>query len=272
MRTRVCPPRAYPSAATTAASQRDARAPDRPIVPSANVSGHALMCVIAIMSFLACLPSAASAWCARPPSWQSQISREITIQIKPTHNLDMERALADARDLALTFNGTTGGTIIDRAATRAPPGTVARWWTRPERTARARLVVITIDESNPPISPRCERRSPKRSRRPFSMITAPGRSPGCDGEHDHDDRHRASWYWSSRNGADGGFRHPARPSGNRHIVEVLHFVGAEASFVAAEFPRSTFCRISLKGAGAGGLLAALSFALASFCSRRRLQP
>ena len=29
--------------------------PTGPIVPSANVSGHALMCVIAIMSFLACL-------------------------------------------------------------------------------------------------------------------------------------------------------------------------------------------------------------------------
>ncbi len=58
-------------------------------------------------------------------------------------------------------------------------------------------------------------------------------------------------------------------SGNRHIVEVLHFVGAEASFVAAEFQKH-FLRISLKGAGAGGLLAALSFALASFWQSQTL--
>ena len=50
-------------------------------------------------------------------------------------------------------------------------------------------------------------------------------------------------------------------SGNRHIVEVLHFVGAEASFVAANFQKHFFL-IGLKGALAGGIAAALSFAFA----------
>ena len=58
-------------------------------------------------------------------------------------------------------------------------------------------------------------------------------------------------------------------SGNRHIVEVLHFVGAEAGFVASEFQKH-FLRISLKGAGAGGLLAALCFAIASFWQSQTL--
>jgi cell division transport system permease protein len=47
-------------------------------------------------------------------------------------------------------------------------------------------------------------------------------------------------------------------SGNRHIVEVLHFVGAEARFAAREFQRH-FLLIGLKGAVIGGALAAFCF-------------
>ncbi len=125
--------------------------PTGPIVPSANVSGHALMCVIAIMSFLACLTlGGVSMVRATAQSWQSQISREITIQIKPDDNLDMERALADARDLALTFSGTTGGTIIDRAATARLLEPWLGGGLDLNELPVPRLVVVTIDESNPP--------------------------------------------------------------------------------------------------------------------------
>ena len=47
-------------------------------------------------------------------------------------------------------------------------------------------------------------------------------------------------------------------AGNRHIIEVLHFVGAEARFVAREFQKH-FLLISLKGAVAGGALAVVVF-------------
>ncbi len=50
---------------------------------------------------------------------------------------------------------------------------------------------------------------------------------------------------------------------NRHIIEVLHFVGAESSFVAREFQKH-FLIISLKGALAGAVLAALFFGLAAW--------
>ena len=58
-------------------------------------------------------------------------------------------------------------------------------------------------------------------------------------------------------------------SGNRHIVEVLHFVGAESSFVAREFQKH-FLKISLKGSGAGSALAALVFLAAGFWQSRSL--
>ncbi len=51
-------------------------------------------------------------------------------------------------------------------------------------------------------------------------------------------------------------------SGNRHIIEVLHFVGAESGFVAREFQKH-FLKISIKGSAAGGALAALLFAAAN---------
>jgi cell division transport system permease protein len=58
-------------------------------------------------------------------------------------------------------------------------------------------------------------------------------------------------------------------SGNRHIVEVLHFVGAESSFVATEFQKH-FLKISLKGSAAGSALAALFFASAGFLQSRTI--
>ncbi|RVQ48575.1 cell division protein FtsX [Sinorhizobium meliloti] len=245
--------------------------PTGPIVPSVNVSGHALMCVIAIMSFLACLTlGGVSMVRATAQSWQSQISREITIQIKPDDNLDMERALADARDLALTFSGTTGGTIIDRAATARLLEPWLGGGLDLNELPVPRLVVVTIDESNPPDF--AAMRKALTETIPQAFL----------------DDHRT---WVDRLVAMAStttmigtgvlvlvfsamvltvvFATRGALSGNRHIVEVLHFVGAEASFVAAEFQKH-FLRISLKGAGAGGLLAALSFALASFWQSQTL--
>ena len=47
-------------------------------------------------------------------------------------------------------------------------------------------------------------------------------------------------------------------AGNGHIIEVLHFVGAEAGFIAREFRRH-FLLTGMKGAAAGGLAAILVF-------------
>src|ERR1700712_3396769 len=92
--------------------------PTGPIVPSSNIQGNALMAVIAIMAFLACLTlGGVSMVRSTAASWESQTSREITIQIKPRDDRDMEQALVKARDLAMTFVGTKTGQIVDEAAT-----------------------------------------------------------------------------------------------------------------------------------------------------------
>ncbi|WP_371076735.1 MULTISPECIES: cell division protein FtsX [unclassified Sinorhizobium] len=245
--------------------------PTGPIVPSSNIQGNALMVVIAIMAFLACLTlGAVSMVRSTAASWESQISREITIQIKPDDNLDMEKALTQARDLALTFVGTKTGQIVDEAATAR----LLEPWLGANLDLKElpvpRLVIITIDENHPPDFEAM--RSLLKDTIPQAFL----------------DDHRT---WVDRLVSMARttvmigtgvlllvftamvltviFATRGALSGNRHIVEVLHFVGAEGSFVATEFQKH-FLKISLKGSAAGSALAALFFASAGFLQSRTL--
>ncbi|WP_422646672.1 cell division protein FtsX [Agrobacterium tumefaciens] len=239
--------------------------PMAPILPPSNIQGNALMVVIAIMAFLACLTlGAVSMVRATAATWQSQISREITIQIKPEDGLDMNAALNKARNLAMTFVGTREGTILDDAATSR---LLEPWLGSGLNLAELpvpRLVVITIDENNPPDFQAM--RDMLKTEIPQAFL----------------DDHRT---WVDRLvsmarttvGIGVGvlilvftamvltvvFATRGALSGNRHIVEVLHFVGAESSFVAREFQKH-FLKISLKGSAAGSALAALVFLVAGF--------
>ncbi|KPF44926.1 cell division protein FtsX [Rhizobium sp. G187] len=245
--------------------------PTGPILPPSNIQGNALMVVIAIMAFLACLTlGAVSMVRATAAGWQSQIAREITIQIKPEDGLDMDKALTRARDLALTFVGTRDGQIMDDAATARLLEPWLGTGLDLSELPVPRLVVITIDESNPPDFQAM--RALLAEEVPQAFL----------------DDHR-TWVdrlvQMARTTVLIGsgvlvlvfvamvltvvFATRGALSGNRHIIEVLHFVGAEASFVAQEFQRHFF-KISLKGAFAGGMLAAVLFALASFWQSRSL--
>ncbi len=58
-------------------------------------------------------------------------------------------------------------------------------------------------------------------------------------------------------------------AGNGHIIEVLHFVGAEARFIARQFRRH-FLVTGMKGAAAGGAAAAIIFVGFSWWSQHNL--
>lgn len=242
-----------------------------PIVPPTNIQSNSLAVVIAIMAFLACLTlGGVSMVRATAASWQSQISREITIQIKPDEKLDMDRALEKARNLALSFVGTKDGQIMDDAATAR----LLEPWLGPNLNLAElpvpRLVVITIDEQNPPDF---------EAMRDMLKTEVPQAS--LDDHRTWVDRLVSMAHTTVLIGlAIMGlvfsamiltvvFATRGALSGNRHIVEVLHFVGAEASFVGREF-QTHFLKISLKGSAAGSLLAALVFAALGFLQSRTL--
>src|SRR5690606_10262679 len=202
--------------------------------------------------------------------WQSQISREITIQIKPEEGLDMDAALTKAKDLALGFVGTVEGTIMDEAATARLLEPWLGGGLDLKELPVPRLVVVTIDEQNPPDFG--EMRELLKQELPQAFL----------------DDHRT---WVDRLVSMARttvligtsvlvlvfvamiltviFATRGVISGNRHIVEVLHFVGAESSFVAREFQKH-FLKISLKGSAAGGAVAATLFAIAGIWQARSL--
>lgn len=245
--------------------------PMAPILPPSNIQGNALIVVIAIMAFLACLTLGAVAMVsATANTWQSQISREITIQIKPEEGLDMNAALNKARNLALTFVGTREGTIMDDAATSRLLEPWLGTGLDLSELPVPRLVIITIDENNPPDFAAMR-----------ALLTSEIPQAFLDDHRTWVDRLVSMAHTTVMIGMGVlilvftamvltvVFATRGALSGNRHIVEVLHFVGAESGFVAREFQKH-FLKISLKGAAAGSALAAAVFLIAGFWQSRSL--
>ncbi|PWV98090.1 cell division transport system permease protein [Hoeflea marina] len=234
--------------------------PMAPIVPRGNVSGSALVIVIAIMSFLCCMTLGSVTMVRETAeSWQGQISREITIQVKPADGADMDLALDSVRTSVLSFSGVLSAEIVDRAATAR----LLEPWLGSDFSMDdlpvPRLVIITIDETAPPDFGAI--RQALAEAVPQAAL----------------DDHRA---WTDRLIAMARttivigiavltlmlattmltviFATRGAMAGNRHIIEVLHFVGAESGFIASQFQRR-FLIIGLKGASVGGCAAGLTF-------------
>src|SRR3712207_5414302 len=72
-----------------------------PLVPADSAGGRALTAVIAILTFLAALCAAgAELVSASSAEWRSAVAREVTIQVRPQAQRDIEADLARAADLA----------------------------------------------------------------------------------------------------------------------------------------------------------------------------
>ncbi|MCO5161762.1 MAG: ABC transporter permease [Mesorhizobium sp.] len=261
-----------PVAAKSARTRTEA-APRKmqPIVPARTVSGNALVIVIAIMTFLSCLTLGAVTLVRDTAGmWQSQISREATIQIKPADGLDMEAALAAVQEIVIDFPGVKGARIVDREATAR---LLSPWLGEGidlDELPVPRLVIVTIDETSPP---------------DFAAIRA---ALAKDVSGAKLDDHRT---WIDRlvsmarttvaiGIATLGlilaatvltvvFATRGAMAGNGQIIEVLHFVGAESSFIAAEF-RHHFLLTGAKGAAAGGLAATVVFIVFGWWSSRNM--
>ena len=244
------------------ATARDGERPT-PIVPPASATGRTLMFVIAIMTFLACLTQGTSSLVRSSAAlWTAQVSREATIQIKPTAVGDMETALETARAFAKSVDGVTDARIVDAAGAAA----LLEPWLGADLALDElpvpRLVELTVDVGNLPNFPRL---------REGLALAVPGATL---------DDHRT---WVDRLVAMANlttvvgtvllvlvvgatamtvvFATRGAMAGNRHVIEVLHFVGAEARFVAGEFERH-FLKVGALGAGIGCLAAVAVFAVA----------
>lgn len=237
------------------------------IVPRESVAGTALVLVIAIMAFLSSLTlGAVSLVNDTARGWQSEIAREITIQVRPGAGIDVAIAADAARQIAGGFSGISSATLVDESEMR----TMLEPWLGGgldfDELPVPRLVRIVIDSNNPPDI---------AALRAKLEETVPGASL---------DDHRA-WVGRlttmARTVVFTGllifvlmmaatvltviFATRGAMAGNRHVIEVLHFIGAEPGYIAGAFQKH-FLLLGLKGALAGGLPALLCFFIIGYWS------
>ena len=238
-----------------------------PLIPRNSVAGRALVVVIAIMTFLACLTAGAALLVAHASqAWRSDVLREATIQVKPGAGDDIDSLVAKAVAIA----------------SKAPEVESARAYSKAESEKLLEpWLGVGLDLSQLPVPRVIVVRL--RGQRPEDLTTLRSALASAVPQADLDD-HRI---WATRLGAMAdaivvlaaalfmlmivamstaiGFATRGAVAGNREIVEVLHLVGASNGFIAKEF-QGHFRRLGLRGAMIGGLAAIASFATASALS------
>jgi cell division transport system permease protein len=242
-----------------------------PIVPAQNIAGRALISVIAIMTFLSCLTLGAVTLVHDTAAvWENQISREATIQIKPAEGLDMEAALEKAAAVAGGFPGIVSTRIVDREATAR----LLEPWLGSgldiDELPVPRLIIVTLNEAYPPnferlriaLSAVVPEASIDDHRTWVDRLVTMARTTVTIGV-------AALALMLTATVLSVVFATRGAMAGNGHIIEVLHFVGAEGRFIATEFRRH-FLLTGMKGAASGGLAAVLVFIVFSFWSSRNL--
>ena len=244
-----------------------------PLVPAASIAGRALVTVIAIMTFLASLAAGAAVLVeGTSRDWQDTVSREATIQIRPVPGRDIDADVAKAADLARAAPGIAAVDPFDKQ--------------RAEKLLEPWLgsaVGADLDLGDLPIPRLIVVRLVSGGPFDGAALTA---SLAAALPNASLDDHRA---WRGRLatmtdtlaglaalvfvlvltalGLAVTFATRGVMAGNREIIGVLHFVGAEDRFIAREFQRH-FLRLGLQGAGMGGGLACLAFLLGNLLTAR----
>ncbi|WP_026379971.1 cell division protein FtsX [Afifella pfennigii] len=233
-----------------------------PIVPPRSVAGRALLVLVAIMSFLACLSVASvSVVSDRARGWQRQIAAELTIQVSPVAMQDMQSALQRARNIAEATPGVRSAEILQPEQSSA---LLEPWLGRgfdPNELPIPRIISVRLDgdadlatlarllrEEVPGASLDDHGMWLKRLARMSQAVTFAGLGVVA--------------LVMAATALSVVFATRGAMAGNKEVIEVLHFVGAEDAYVAGEFQRH-FLLLGLKGAGLGGIAAIALFALLS---------
>jgi cell division transport system permease protein len=255
----ISPPRSFPPTVEERPLPTTLRR-NAPLVPVDTAGGRALAAVIAILTFLAALCAGGAELIATSSAdWRSSVAREITIQVRPNGQRNIEADIARATELALRTPGIESAVAFSKAESERllEPwlGTGLDFSDLPV----PRLIVIKV---------RSDMQPDLAHLRQALRAEVPGASL---------DDHAL---WISRLSTMAGtiialgvalvvlvlsaaglatiFATRGAMAGNREVVEVLHFVGANDEYIAREFQRRFF-KLGLKGAGigAGAALAAI---------------
>lgn len=238
------------------------------LVPRNSISGRALVAVVAIMTFLASLTTGAAMLVSKAAGeWQSDISREITIQFLPAPGRDLDAAVNKAVSISRAF----AGIVEVRPYTKEESAKLLEPWLGSGLSLSElpvpRLIVVKIaSEAAPDLA---QLRRMLADQVPGAML----------------DDHRG---WIDRMRTMAGtavaagifilvlmfaatilsvtFATRGAMATNKAVIEVLHFVGAKNGFIARHFQHH-FLVLGLQGGAIGGGAAIILFALAGVTSR-----
>lgn len=235
-----------------------------PIVPPQSVAGTALIAVIAIMTFLACLTLAGVTMVFEQARlWDNDISSELTIQIRPEDGIDIEQQVTRAVALARQAPGVAKVVPLSAADSAA---LLEPWLGKGLETALdlgelpvPRLIIVEIDNAGALNIVRLR-----------AQLVANVEGVSLD---DHGVWIKQLQRIANVTIATGigifllvlsatclsvVFATRGAMAGNQTVIAVLHFVGALNSYIAREF-QGRFFLISLKGGLLGTLAASLFF-------------
>lgn len=249
--------------AVTPAAQPTAKPrPMTPIVPRSTISGRALIAVVAIMTFLASITvGAALAVRSTAGQWRSDVTREVTIQIRAGDPKTTDTQVQLAAEIARNTPGVADTHILTADET----GRLLEPWLGSglelEDLPVPRMVVVRLDNSTP-----TDLNSLKRK--------LSDQIPAATLDDHRMWAHRLSAMAEGVTWTGIGllalvgvatvltvvFATRAAVATNRTVVEVLHFVGAKDGFIAAQFQRH-FLKIGAQGGLLGGVSAAVLFAI-----------
>jgi cell division transport system permease protein len=234
-----------------------------PIVPKNSIAGRSLTAVVAIMTFLASLTTGSAMLVLSAASnWQSDVGREVTIQVRPASGRNVETDV----ETAVGITRAAAGIAEVRAYTKEESARLVEPWLGAglalEDLPIPRLVVVKLVPGARPDF--AALRQALAARVPSATL----------------DDHRR---WIDRMRTMAGtavagcvavlalvwavtvlsvtFATRGTMATNRPIVEVLHYVGATDAFVSGQFQRH-FLALGFRGGAIGGGAAILLFGFA----------
>ena len=241
---------------------------DTALVPRNSISGRALVAVVAIMTFLASITTGAVILVGTAASdWQSDVSREVTIQVIPAAGRDMDATVQQAAALARGFPGI--GDVLPYSKEQSSK--LLEPWLGSglslDELPVPRLIVVRIAPGAAPDIPQLRRNLAEQV--PGAVL---------DDHRGFIERMRAMAGTAVAAGVfililvvaatmlSVTFATRGAMATNKPVIEVLHFVGAKNGFIAGHFQRH-FLMLGLQGGVLGGGVAVLLFALAGVFSR-----
>ncbi|MDB5644017.1 MAG: hypothetical protein JWN07_3334 [Hyphomicrobiales bacterium] len=240
-----------------------------PLVPPDAIASRALVTVIAIMTFLASLTAGAAIMVnGVSRDWRQDVSREMTIQVKPTAGRNIDQDLRKAEELA---RETTGVAEV-RSFSKAESEKLLEPWLGAGlelgELPVPRMIVLRLSVDTPLDA--AQLRASLARLAPGAIL----------------DDHKL---WIERLGTMSqtmvlvavvifflvliamalavAFATRGAMAGSREVINVLHFVGARDSYIARQFQRH-FLLLGLRGGVIGALAAVGAFILASLLSTR----